>query len=72
MPDDLDTEWSTERRQRIGGQFSFLGRIGLYIQLVLLVVPTLFAVCVIFLRRADQLDAGLLWVKILRRNALPG
>jgi len=57
MSDDLDTEWSTQRRQRIGGQFSFLGRIGFFIQLLLLVFPILFAAYVIFLRRAGQAGA---------------
>jgi hypothetical protein len=42
MSDELDTEWSLQDRQRIGGQLSSLGRLGFFIQLALLVVPVSF------------------------------
>jgi hypothetical protein len=57
MPDGLDLEWSPEKRQRIGEQFTSLGMVGFLIQLVLLVVPVLFALYLLLLSRAGQSGA---------------
>jgi hypothetical protein len=54
MSDELDSEWSPQHRQRIGGQFSSLGRLGFFIQLALLVVPVLFGLYLLLLRRMGQ------------------
>ena len=49
MSNKLGTEWSTKRREGIARQFSFLGRVGFYIQLALLVVPILLAIYIFLL-----------------------
>jgi len=58
MSDDLDSEWSPQNRQRIGGQFSSMGRLGFFIQLALLVVPVLFGLYLLLLRRMGQSGAN--------------
>src|SRR5262245_58375753 len=58
MSDQLDAEWSPQKRQRIGGQFSLLGRLGFFIQLALLAVPVLFGLYVFLLRRMGQSGAN--------------
>jgi hypothetical protein len=37
-------DWSPQRRQQLGSQFTSLGRIGFYLQLVLLAIPLMFGV----------------------------
>jgi Protein of unknown function (DUF3611) len=54
MSDEFDSEWSPQDRQRIGVQFSSLGRLGFFIQLALLVVPVLFGLYLLLLRRMGQ------------------
>lgn len=58
MSNELDSEWSPQNRQRIGGQFSSLGRLGFFIQLALLVVPVLFGLYLLLLRRMGQSGAN--------------
>jgi Protein of unknown function (DUF3611) len=58
MSDELDTDWSPQNRQRIGGQLSSLGRLGFFIQLALLVVPVLFGLYLLLLRRMGQSGAN--------------
>lgn len=58
MADEPDSEWSPQNRQRIGGQFSSLGRLGFFVQLGLLVVPVLFGLYLLLLRRAGQSGAN--------------
>jgi hypothetical protein len=57
MSNGPDTEWPIEKRQLIGDQFVSLGRVGFYLQLVLLVVPLLLVVYIFLLRRASPADA---------------
>lgn len=54
MPDGLDTEWSTETRQRIGRQFSLLGKVGFWIQLALLAVAVVLTALILFLGPASR------------------
>ncbi len=54
MSYELETDWSAKRRQHLGDQFSSLGRIGLYVQLALLVAPLLLGIYVLFFGRAAQ------------------
>jgi Protein of unknown function (DUF3611) len=58
MSDELDSEWSPQNRQRIGEQFSSLARLGFFIQLALLVVPVLFGLYLLLLRRMGQSGAN--------------
>lgn len=58
MSDELDSAWSPQNRQRIGEQFSSLGRLGFFIQLALLVVPVLFGLYLLLLRRMGQSGAN--------------
>ncbi len=58
MSDELDSEWSPRNRQRIGRQFSSLGRLGFFIQLALLVVPVAFGLYLLLLRRMGQSGAN--------------
>jgi hypothetical protein len=54
MADGPDIEWTDQKRETIGEQFSILGKIGFLIQLVLLAVPSLLAVYVLLLGRSSQ------------------
>jgi hypothetical protein len=54
MSDESEVGWSRQKRQSLAEQFSMLGRIGLYAQLVLLVVPVLLTVYLFMLGRSDQ------------------
>jgi hypothetical protein len=54
MSYEHETDWSAKRREHVGDQFSSLGRIGLYVQLVLLAAPFLLGVYVLFFGRPAQ------------------
>jgi hypothetical protein len=54
MTDEHEADWSAKRREHLGDQFSSLGRIGLYVQLVLLAGPFLLAVYLLFFGRTAQ------------------
>ena len=54
MSDGPENGWSRQKRQSLAEQFSLLGRIGFYTQLVLLVVPVLLTVYLFVLGRSDQ------------------
>ena len=54
MSDGPEIGWPPQKRQSLAEQFSLLGRIGFYTQLVLLVVPVLLTVYLFVLGRSDQ------------------
>src|SRR5262245_53929812 len=54
MSDELEVGWSRQKRESLAEQFSLLGRIGFYTQLVLLVVPVVLTVYLFVLSRSTQ------------------
>jgi hypothetical protein len=54
MSDGTEIGWAPRKRQSLAEQFSLLGRIGFYAQLVLLVVPLLLTVYLLLLSRSEQ------------------
>jgi hypothetical protein len=62
MSDEHDMDWSPKKRERLGDQFSLLGRIGFYIQLALLLAPLVLGVYMFAMRRAGLLGANALGV----------
>jgi multisubunit Na+/H+ antiporter MnhG subunit len=54
MSDATDIEWSAQKRETLGDQFSVLGKVGFFVQLALLAIPVLLAVYIFLVGRSNQ------------------
>jgi len=54
MSDEPAPEWTPETRQRIGERFTSLGKVGFFVQIALLSVPTMFALYMFLLSRGSR------------------